>query len=174
MVLLSGLAIGSYVAGMTFNAHPEYGGWGIRIEGVSTYFGTGLNYVALRILGVDADHPVSLKARTCLHNLGGAAAIPAWGKFWLSLLNVYYWEDVNPVPPELRCTDSQFTRIDGGFTLGHYKLVRRPKWLKWSNPAEVFGDITIKYLYPECTTPVITSLAIFRKIYPDYRSRDIE
>lgn len=32
----------------------------------------------------------------------------------------------------------------------------------------------IEYPYPECTTSVITSLAIFRKIYPDYRSNDIE
>ena len=31
-----------------------------------------------------------------------------------------------------------------------------------------------EYEYPECTTSVITSLAIFRKRYPDYRSSDIE
>lgn len=28
-------------------------------------------------------------------------AAPAWGKFWLSVLNVYEWEGNNPVPPEL-------------------------------------------------------------------------
>jgi squalene cyclase len=33
--------------------------------------------------------------------VGGAAAIPSWGKFWLSLLNVYDWEGNNPIPPEL-------------------------------------------------------------------------
>ena len=32
----------------------------------------------------------------------------------------------------------------------------------------------IEYEYPECTTSVITSLAIFRKHYPDYRAGDIE
>jgi len=32
---------------------------------------------------------------------GGAAGIPAWGKFWLSVLNVYEWEGNNPIPPEL-------------------------------------------------------------------------
>lgn len=31
-----------------------------------------------------------------------------------------------------------------------------------------------EYCYPECTTSVITSLAIFRKHYPHYRARDIE
>ncbi|GLB41717.1 putative terpene cyclase mutase family protein [Lyophyllum shimeji] len=114
MFLLPGFVIGSYVSGMTFTneerlemirylmnrAHPEDGGWGIHVEGHSTVFGTGLNYTALRVLGVDAEHPTLVKARATLHKLGGACAIPAWGKFWLSLLNVYDWEGNNPVPPE--------------------------------------------------------------------------
>ncbi len=33
-------------------------------------FGTALNYVALRILGVDREHPVCVKARGILHKLG--------------------------------------------------------------------------------------------------------
>ncbi|KDR67988.1 hypothetical protein GALMADRAFT_257537 [Galerina marginata CBS 339.88] len=115
MFLLPGLVIGSYVSGMTFKleerlemirylmnrVHPDDGGWGIHVEGHSTVFGTGLNYVALRLLGVDKDHPVCVRARGTLHKLGGATAIPAWGKFWLSLLNCYDWEGNNPVPPEL-------------------------------------------------------------------------
>ncbi|KAF7973658.1 hypothetical protein HWV62_13902 [Athelia sp. TMB] len=115
MFLLPGLVIGSYVTGMPFKheeklemirylfnrAHPEDGGWGIHIEGHSTVFGTGLNYTALRILGVSAEHPVMVKARATLHKLGGATGSPAWGKFWLSILNVYEWEGNNPVPPEL-------------------------------------------------------------------------
>ena len=36
------------------------------------------------------------------------------------------------------------------------------------------GDVMIEYCYPECTTSVITSLAIFRKHYPDYRRQDLE
>jgi len=41
-----------------------------HIEGHSTVFGTGLNYTALRILGVSAEHPVMIKARGTLHKLG--------------------------------------------------------------------------------------------------------
>ena len=26
---------------------------------------------------------------------------PSWGKFWLAALNVYSWDGLNPVPPEL-------------------------------------------------------------------------
>lgn len=115
MFLLPGLVIGSYVTRMTFQeeerleiiryllnrAHAEDGGWGIHIEGPSTAFGTALNYVVLRILGVSADHPALVKARGTLHRLGGATHVPQWGSFWLSILNVYDWEGNNPIPPEL-------------------------------------------------------------------------
>ncbi|KAI8073800.1 terpenoid cyclases/protein prenyltransferase alpha-alpha toroid [Gongronella butleri] len=82
-------------------AQKDDGGWGIHIEGISTVFGTALNYTALRILGLGPDHPAMAKARATLHQLGGAAAAPAWGKFWLAALGVYEWEGLNPVPPEL-------------------------------------------------------------------------
>ena len=72
-----------------------------HIEGNSTVFGTALNYVTCRLLGLDRDHPAMIRARATLHKFGGAAAIPSWGKFWLSVLNVYEWEGMNPVPPEL-------------------------------------------------------------------------
>ncbi|KAJ1927549.1 hypothetical protein EC988_010228, partial [Linderina pennispora] len=54
----------------------------------------------LRILGMDADHAALVRARARLHELGGACAIPSWGKFWLSALGVYEWEGMNPLPPE--------------------------------------------------------------------------
>ena len=64
-------------------------------------FGTALNYVTMRLLGVDRDDPDIVRARGLLHKLGGAAAIPSWGKFWLSVLNVYDWDGVNSLLPEL-------------------------------------------------------------------------
>ena len=41
-----------------------------HVEGHSTVFGTGLNYTALRLLGVDKNHPVCVRAREKLHKLG--------------------------------------------------------------------------------------------------------
>ncbi|KAI8820421.1 terpenoid cyclases/protein prenyltransferase alpha-alpha toroid [Fimicolochytrium jonesii] len=82
-------------------ASKEDGGWGIHTEGVSTVFGTTLNYVACRLLGVDRDHPAMIKARATLHRLGTALSVPSWGKFWLAVLGVYEYEGMNPVPPEL-------------------------------------------------------------------------
>ncbi|KAI9197493.1 terpenoid cyclases/protein prenyltransferase alpha-alpha toroid [Polychytrium aggregatum] len=115
MFLLPGFVIVNYVTGTPWlkgqreeiiryiknRAHPDDGGWGIHIESDSTVFGTALNYVSLRLLGVDAEDPVCIRARATLHRLGGATGIPSWGKFWLSILNVYDWEGNNPIPPEL-------------------------------------------------------------------------
>lgn len=70
-------------------------------EGKSTVFGTALNYVTLRLLGVDRDDSDIIRARALLHRLGGATGIPSWGKFWLAVLNVYDWKGVNTLLPEL-------------------------------------------------------------------------
>lgn len=56
-------------------ANKDDGGWGIHIEGISTVFGTALNYVVLRILGLAADHPAMIKARAKLHQLGKICCI---------------------------------------------------------------------------------------------------
>ncbi|KAG0149788.1 hypothetical protein CROQUDRAFT_653055 [Cronartium quercuum f. sp. fusiforme G11] len=79
---------------------PRDQGWGLHVAGHSTVFGTALNYVTCRLLGIDAEAPMLVRARATLHALGGATGIPTWGKVWLSLLNVYDWEGVNPIPPE--------------------------------------------------------------------------
>lgn len=82
-------------------AHPVDGGWGLHSIDKSTCFGTTINYVNLRLLGLPASHPVCVKARKTLHRLGGALGNPHWGKAWLAVLNLYDWEGVNPAPPEL-------------------------------------------------------------------------
>ncbi|POW16031.1 hypothetical protein PSTT_01686, partial [Puccinia striiformis] len=77
-------------------------GWGLNIHESSTVLGTALNYVACRLLGLNAQLPMLVRARTTLHALGGGSClpIPTWGKVWLALLNIYDWEGVNPMPPE--------------------------------------------------------------------------
>uniref|UniRef100_A0A673YR50 Terpene cyclase/mutase family member n=1 Tax=Salmo trutta TaxID=8032 RepID=A0A673YR50_SALTR len=77
------------------------GGWGLHIEDKSTVFGTALSYTTLRILGVGPDDPDMVRARNNLHSKGGAVGIPSWGKFWLAILNVYSWEGMNTLLPEM-------------------------------------------------------------------------
>lgn len=82
-------------------ANPDDGGWGLNQEGHSNVCVTVLNYTALRILGVQADDPVMVKARSWLHQMGGAVNSSLWGKLWLAVLGVVDWDIVSPIPPEI-------------------------------------------------------------------------
>lgn len=84
-----------------FNHQNNDAGWGLHIEGESTMFGTVMHYVALRILGVDQQHPNLITARSWIKAHGGAKGIPSWGKFYLALLNLYAWEGFNSLFPEM-------------------------------------------------------------------------
>ncbi|KAF7309636.1 Terpene cyclase/mutase family member [Mycena indigotica] len=119
MFLLPGLVIGSYISGMEFTiqerlemirylmnrAHAVDGGWGIHVEGPSTVFGTGLNYTALRILGVEADHPLTtpvlfLTCHRWSHCDTIMGEILALAAQCLRLGSIFIAGN-NPVPPEL-------------------------------------------------------------------------
>lgn len=78
------------------------GGWGLHPEGAAQVFTTALAYVALRLLGAGRDDDLTGGARAWLRRQpGGVLGIPTWGKFWLSLLQLYGREGVGPLPPEL-------------------------------------------------------------------------
>jgi lanosterol synthase len=77
------------------------GGWGLHPESGSSLFVTTLVYVALRSIGVAADDPRCSRARTLIRKLGSPLSIPTWGKLWLSFFNVYKYEGIHPLPPEL-------------------------------------------------------------------------
>lgn len=114
LFLLPGLLIASYISDTPFpKAHREMmkiylfnhqnkdAGWGMHIEGESTLFGTVMQYVSLRILGVDKNHEQLITARAWIKNNGGATGIPSWGKFYLSILNCYDWQGFNSLFPEM-------------------------------------------------------------------------
>ena len=78
------------------------GGWALHPEGPPVVFTTALAYVALRLLGVLPDHELTARAREWLHRQPeGVLGIPTWGKFWLSLLDLYGASGVTAFPPEL-------------------------------------------------------------------------
>jgi lanosterol synthase len=79
---------------------PE-GGWGLHADSGSYVFVTTLVYVALRLLGTPAEDERCRRARAWLRANGGVGAIPSWGKLWLAMLNLYAYEGVHPVLPEL-------------------------------------------------------------------------
>ncbi|NOR81063.1 MAG: hypothetical protein GQ529_09575, partial [Methyloprofundus sp.] len=114
LFLLPGLLIASYISDTPFpKPHQEMmkvylfnhqhtdGGWGMHIEGEPTMFGTVMNYVSLRLLGVEKEDERLQKASAWIKDNGGAAGIPSWGKFYLSLLNLYDWDGFNSLFPEM-------------------------------------------------------------------------
>ncbi|MCF6342022.1 MAG: terpene cyclase/mutase family protein [Bacteroidales bacterium] len=84
-----------------FNHQNKDGGWGLHIEGESTMFGTVLQYVSLRLLGIEKEKATMAKARKWIQQNGGATGIPPWGKFYLSVLGLYEWEGNDSLLPEL-------------------------------------------------------------------------
>ncbi|KAH0912816.1 hypothetical protein HID58_036137, partial [Brassica napus] len=82
-----------------YNHQNDDGGWGIHVEGHSVMFCTVLNYICLRIFGMDQES-VCARARKWIIDHGGAAYTPLFGKIWLSVLGVYDWSGCKPMPPE--------------------------------------------------------------------------
>ncbi len=84
----------------------EDGTWGLHEHSESYLFVTALVYVAARLLEVDRDDALIERAGSFLR-VEGVVNIPSWGKFWLALLNLYQWEGLNPVLPELWALPTQ-------------------------------------------------------------------
>lgn len=130
MFLIPGLVISTYLCDISLSdAHitelirylrtnvTREGGWGLYAGGPCTVFGTSLNYIALRLLGMDPTDSMMKKARQCLQRLGGAVGIPTWGKFWLACLGCYSWSGITPLLPELWYVYSFFSLIRIGCCL---------------------------------------------------------
>ncbi|KAM3205963.1 hypothetical protein ACQJBY_061573 [Aegilops geniculata] len=83
-----------------YNHQNEDGGWGTQVLGPSTMFGSCLNYVTLRLLD-EVDNEALIKGRAWILLHGSAAAIPQWGKIWLSMVGLYEWSGNNSIIPEL-------------------------------------------------------------------------
>lgn len=79
----------------------ENGLWGLHEQSEPYLFITTLVYVAARILGVKPDAPLLTNAKDFIQQQGGVIPIPSWGKFWLAMLNLYDWQGVNPILPEI-------------------------------------------------------------------------
>ncbi|XP_038720882.1 cycloartenol synthase 2-like isoform X1 [Tripterygium wilfordii] len=143
LFLLPGLVIGLSVTGALnsvlgthhrqelcrylYNHQNRDGGWGLHIEGRSTMFCTALSYVALRLLGQDKDggDGAMWNARKWVLDHGGATFIPSWGKMWLSVMGVYEWSGMNPLPPETWLLPT-FLPVHPGRMWCHARMVYLP------------------------------------------------
>ncbi|XP_034695887.1 beta-amyrin synthase-like [Vitis riparia] len=48
------------------------------------------------------------------------------------------------------------------------------EWLELLNPSEMFEDIVIEHEYVECTASAIQALVLFKKLYPQHRTKEID
>ncbi|CAD5333218.1 unnamed protein product [Arabidopsis thaliana] len=78
-----------------YNHQNDDGGWGIDVESHSFMFCTVINYICLRIFGVDPDHDgesACARARKWIIDHGGATYTPLFGKAWLSTFGSQIWD----------------------------------------------------------------------------------
>ena len=121
------------------------GGWPLHIHGQSYVYTTALSYVAQRLMGLPADDPELQRGRMWLLDRGGAVNVAPWGKFLFALLNLYDYDGVLPVPPELWLLPRAFPAHPARFWC-HSRMVYLP----------------MSYLYgmraQASLTPVVSSL----------------
>jgi squalene-hopene/tetraprenyl-beta-curcumene cyclase len=77
------------------------GGWPIYAGGPSNISASVKAYFALKLMGLNADHPVLERARACILGMGGATECNTFTKIYLCFLGQYDWEAVPAVPPEI-------------------------------------------------------------------------
>lgn len=124
------------------------GGWGTHIESPSTMFGTTLNYVALRLLGLSLDDPICMKGKQFILNNGGAIMTGSWAKFYLCLLGCMEWDGHNSVPPEMWLLPT-WTPFHPSRMWCHARMVYLPM-------GYLYG---VRFVYSQANTdPIILSL----------------
>ena len=89
------------MAAYFLSVQNEDGSIGIHPEAKGCMFTTVLCYVAMRILELDRENASLKNMRGWIISNGTALAAASWGKFILSLLNLYKYEGINPILPEL-------------------------------------------------------------------------
>nr|GMD04327.1 dammarenediol II synthase-like [Ipomoea batatas] len=111
------------------------GHWPAQNGGCFTMIGSALSYVALRLLGEEADDGdgAIARGRKWILDHGGATQIPSWGKVYLSVLGVYEWDGCNPLPPEFWLFPSSFPfHPDVVFALRNEIHVKSYEQIDWN------------------------------------------
>ncbi len=77
------------------------GGWSLYPGGPSNVSYGVKAYLALKLMGYTADHPVMVKARECVLTLGGVVECNTFTKIYLCALGQYDYDAVPAIPPEI-------------------------------------------------------------------------
>ncbi len=77
------------------------GGWPIYYGGPSEISASVKAYFALKLVGVSADEPFMVRARECIHAMGGVVSANVFTKITLALFDQYDWKGIPSMPPEI-------------------------------------------------------------------------
>jgi squalene/oxidosqualene cyclase-like protein len=111
-------------------------------------FATILAYVALRLLGLPPTEPRLRPMRSWILAHGGAQAAASWGKWFLALLNLYDYEGLLPVLPELYLLPYAVPFHPGRFWC-HARQVYLPMSYLYGTRARIPADDLVRQLREE-------------------------
>jgi squalene-hopene/tetraprenyl-beta-curcumene cyclase len=77
------------------------GGWALHPGGQPDVSSSVKAYLALRLAGLQPDHPELVRAREAILRLGGVTKANTFTKIYLAIFGQYDWEGTPVVPPEL-------------------------------------------------------------------------
>lgn len=130
------------------NTQNQDGGWGLHVEGHSYLFTSTLIYAALRLCDVAAEDPALTNARSFIAAQGGPLAAALWGKFFLSLLNLYDYRGMNPTPPELWLLPEQLP-IHPSRLWCHARMVSLPMSFLYGKRVQMPVDARVRAIRSE-------------------------
>jgi squalene-hopene/tetraprenyl-beta-curcumene cyclase len=84
------------------------GTWAIYWGGEPDLAATVESYAALRMAGLGADDPLLAGARAFVESRGGIGAARVFTRIWLALFDLWPWEEVQAIPPELVLLHPEF------------------------------------------------------------------
>jgi len=82
------------------NQLPD-GSWNLYFGGSGNLNASIESYLALRLAGYSADHPNLVKAKDFILAHGGIPKARVFTKIWLALFDLYSWEGIPIIPPEI-------------------------------------------------------------------------
>ncbi|MGH7683307.1 MAG: squalene--hopene cyclase [Vulcanimicrobiaceae bacterium] len=77
------------------------GSWALYYDGPADLSTTIESYVALKVLGIDANRDEMLKALSTIKRLGGLTEARVFTKIWMAIFGVYPWDGVPSLSPEI-------------------------------------------------------------------------
>lgn len=83
------------------HAQNEDGSVGVYEAGPGCVFTSSLTYAALRLLGAAADDPAGMRMSAWIRAHGTPLCAASWGKLTLALIDLYDYEGLDPISPEL-------------------------------------------------------------------------